>query len=296
MPRSAARGLGRGLGRIAFTVARRQRRRALAHLARARPDLTSAEAVVVASDAFSWIGRAVLDLRLAEARGVSYVLEPLRVEGEEHWRTATRDGRGVLACTAHCGNWELLGAAIARRGRAVSVLVRAPREVRLAQRLDRLRRSFGLTPLSLDAGFLTAVRALRRGEVLGVLFDAPARGRSLPCRFLGGSRPFALGAARLAALGDASILPMALWGGEDGGYRLRFFEPFEAAGVRESRGAHDLRDSHDSHDSRGRRVQGDVVECTARLAATLEEMVAAVPAQWPWFEDPWPDSAPRGDR
>lgn len=229
----------------------------------------------------------MVDLRLAEARGVASVLGPLRVEGEEHWRAATRDGRGVLACTAHCGNWELLGAAIARRGRSVSVLVRAPREARLAQRLDRLRRSFGLTPLSLDAGFLPAVRALRRGEVLGVLFDAPARGRSLSCRFLGGRRSFALGAARLAAQGDAAILPMALWGGEDGGYLLRFFEPFEAVGVRESR---------DAHEAHARGVEGDVVECTARLAAILEEMIAAVPAQWPWFEDPWPDSGMRGDR
>ena len=271
LPRSAARRLGAGYGDLARLCLRGERERAHRHLAQALPELPARERERIVRDSFASVGHLAVDfLRIGRGKG-GELLAGLTVEGLDHLEATERSGRGTLLVTAHFGNWELLAVYLARRPRRFHVLYNPFEEERLGSFVRRVRERAGVRPLPADRPG-PALRALRAGDLVGLLVDRVPREGGVVDEFFGRECRTATGVARLGLHTGALVLCAALWEDDSSGYRVRFWEPWDLGELPTGKG--------EAETSR--------VETVCRWSTKrTEEMVRMAPERWPWFYDRW---------
>jgi KDO2-lipid IV(A) lauroyltransferase len=180
IPRRWLVALGAALGWLLW-VLRIRRRVMLSNLALAFPERTEAARRRIARDTCRQLGAAAAEfIRLPYASREE--LERIFVyEGWENLERARARGKGVIACTAHFGNFEVLAAAHSLRGIPVTVVTRG---MRGGTKGDALwlatRRRSGLEDLHVGPGdtYKAASAALRSGRVLGYVIDQSEHARS----------------------------------------------------------------------------------------------------------------------
>jgi lauroyl/myristoyl acyltransferase len=138
-------------------------------------------------------------------------------------REALARGRGCVSLTAHLGNWELAGRALAVLGRPVHVVMAPEADPRVEALLDAGHVP-GPRPVRLGRSPLVTVQlaaALRRGEVVAFQVDRALGGRGdVAVPFFGAPVAFPLGPFLLAAAVGAPVVPAFCLLGPDNGYRL----------------------------------------------------------------------------
>lgn len=261
--------VGAALGSIAFG-ARWSRYDALAahNLELALPDLDAAARGRIRRAMWSHTRRIVHEwLVLSNARRERVLASVDLGDSVGRLRELARGGRGLLLCTAHIGNWELLAARLRREGFDGAVVGYKKRRDSSADWLVDLRASLGVRSLAQDDSPRELLAVLRSGGGLGLLCDLEVTrlsGTWLP--FLG--RP-ALTMTAPAALARASGLPLVPLAciARGAGYELRVEEPLELVRDRDRRGAED--------------------DLLTRLNATYARWIRAHPEQWVWYRPRW---------
>jgi Kdo2-lipid IVA lauroyltransferase/acyltransferase len=163
---------------------------------------------------------------------------PLRWEGAELIERRLGQPGGLLLLTPHMGSFEMAGQAVAERFGArqpLTVLYRPARQAWLRQLEEtaRARPGMATAPASL-AGVRQLIRALRKGETVGLLPDqVPPQGQGVWAPFFGEAAYTMTLAARLVQQTGAQVL--MLWcerlpGGA--GYVVRVSELAEPLPVR----------------------------------------------------------------
>ena len=137
---------------------------------------------------------------------------PCRIEGEACVDAAYAAGRGVVFLTPHQGCFELSAQSIARRWSAergpITVLYRPARQAWLAKVMETARNRPGMqaVPTTL-AGVRQMIKALRRGEAVGLLPDqVPPEGQGLWSPVFGREAYTMTLAARLALQTGAAVV------------------------------------------------------------------------------------------
>ena len=135
-----------------------------------------------------------------------------RLVGEACVEQAHAAGRGIVFLTPHLGCFELSAQAVAQRWGAthgpITVLYRPARQPWLAKVMETARNRPGMTavPTTL-AGVRQMIKALRRGEAVGLLPDqVPPEGQGLWVPFFGRDAYTMTLAARLALQTSAAVL------------------------------------------------------------------------------------------
>jgi KDO2-lipid IV(A) lauroyltransferase len=101
--------VGRGIGRVLYRVARRQRRIAIRNLEICFPELSAAEVVAVARRHFESIGMWFAEASMAWFASSRRVEALFRIRGTEHLRAALAKGKGVILYTGHFTTLEICG-------------------------------------------------------------------------------------------------------------------------------------------------------------------------------------------
>ena len=137
---------------------------------------------------------------------------PYRLVGGACVEQAYAAGRGIVFLTPHLGCFELSAQAVAQRWSAthgtITVLYRPARQPWLAKVMETARNRPGMTavPTTL-AGVRQMIKALRRGEAVGLLPDqVPPEGQGLWVPFFGRDAYTMTLAARLALQTGAAVL------------------------------------------------------------------------------------------
>ena len=194
--------IGCVLGWVAFAASGVYRQRFLANAALAGYSFAQVRAAV------GHAGRMVAELpRLWLGAPV-----PVRIEGEPCVEQAWAAGRGVIFLTPHLGCFEMSAQAIATRWSAqqgpITVLYRPARQAWLAKVMETARNRPGMqaVPTTL-AGVRQMIKALRRGEAVGLLPDqVPPEGLGLWSPVFGKPAYTMTLAARLALQTGAAVL------------------------------------------------------------------------------------------
>lgn len=171
--------IGGGLGRLVVAVSPSYRRHLVDNLAQAGYPARTDPALVarVAGQA----GRGILELAHVWMRPQDEVLAVTLATGWEHVEAARAAGKGIVFLTPHLGCYEVTAQYYANNraaGAPLTVLYRQPRKAWLAPLIEerRARGNLALAPADLS-GVRRLVRALRRGEAIGVLPDqVPSKG------------------------------------------------------------------------------------------------------------------------
>ncbi|MGE3480102.1 MAG: lysophospholipid acyltransferase family protein [Gammaproteobacteria bacterium] len=181
------------------------------------------------------------------------------VEGESALDAALGAGRGAILAMPHLGAWELTALYSSLRHRMTS-LYRPPRLRGLDAMMTAARERFGATLVPADtAGVRALLKALRRGELLGILPDQePGFGSGVFSPFFG--RP-AYTMTLLARLVQQTGAPVFISYAErlaaGAGFRLHFLPLMPVPGA-------------------------SVEEITAAVNTGIEACVRSLPQQYQW--------------
>jgi KDO2-lipid IV(A) lauroyltransferase len=265
-----AQHLGRALGRLGWALAARDRRRTLEHLALALPELPVAARRHLGRASFTHFGAMLAECLWLRGRDGAEVLRRVEFAGWEELERARAGGRPLVVLTGHCGNWELLAAALNVRGLGMAVVARELEDPGLQRSLLALRARFGTrTIVRGTAGAARELlRTLRAGGALGMLIDQDTRVDGVWVDFFGRPAWTPVGAADLALRLGAAVVPVFIERLPDGAHRARV-EPELA-------------------------LPADRVAATQAMTERIEAQVRRVPEQWVWMHRRWrrqPDAA-----
>jgi Kdo2-lipid IVA lauroyltransferase/acyltransferase len=182
------------------------------------------------SPAIAEAGRLALELPFLWLRPADRPIGPaLQMHGAELVEAAHAQGRGIVFLTPHLGCFEVTAQAIAERFAArhgpITVLYRPARQKWLRELMDgsRARPGLATAPATL-AGVRQLIRALRRGEAVGLLPDqVPPEGMGVWAPFFGQPAYTMTLAARLVQ--QTGAVPLLVWGERlprGAGYAVRF--------------------------------------------------------------------------
>lgn len=255
--------LGRALGRLAWRLSGRDRKRALEHLAFALPELSEGERARIARASFLSAGMNLAELLHLLKRRRKEILHHLEIEGWENVAAAKASGRSILILTGHCGNWELIGTALHEGGVPPAAVARPLEDVGLQQLLVDLRNHLGTTTIA--RGTRGAPRqlleVLRGGGALAMLIDQDTKVDGVWVPFFGRPAFTPVGAAEIALRQKANVIPSFIERREDGNHLVRFLPALE--------------------------LPRDPREATALMTAKIEEQVRRRPEQWVWWHKRW---------
>jgi KDO2-lipid IV(A) lauroyltransferase len=187
-------------------------------------------------------------------------------EGWEHVDEALQRKKGLILVVPHIGNWELLGAAIAFRGYKLHSFYMAQKENDLGALLDHLRGHFRIRLHDRDRAGIGGLKALKSGEVLGMIADQDGGNLAIYGDFLRHWVSIPAGPANWSLKTGAPIIPLySLRIGRTARYRAKFFPP--------------LPEEHGSdHEER-------MIQRTRRILDWMEPIILEHPHQYLWFYD-----------
>jgi KDO2-lipid IV(A) lauroyltransferase len=276
LPRRLAWSLGTLLGRLAWPLAGKTRRLALAGLATAFPEKTDAEREAIARAMFLHLAHSAMEvvtIRSYDRDLESYV----GVEGLDLLREMMARGKGMIYVPGHLGNWELHARRIARTGLDNATIGKASGDPRLTRLVEEFRASGGVKTLwreSPDSGRVI-IKTLRQGKALGILIDQDTKVQNVFVPFFGKLAATPRAAADLAIRFGASIVV---------GTSHRRGEGPDAGHVVELTEVH--------FDPAPPDREAEVVRITAECSRVFEEAIRRYPEQWVWMHERWKTRPP----
>ena len=266
LPRRSALSVSGWMGVLAYLAATNARRLALSNLALAYGnEKCRREIKRLGRSVFRELGRNVVDAARLPGVTVENVDDLVTIEGLEHLESAYEQGRGVVAVSAHMGNFELMGSFLALKGFTVTVVAAPLFDPRLDELLQRNRARCGLNVVNRNRAAPAVLRALKKGHVVGLLVDQDTRGAGITVPFFGKPARTPTGPAILADRAGAPIVPMAIHRQADDTHLVTIRPPIPPAG----------------------RSTEAVAVTTSAFTAEFEGFIRKAPAQWVWMHDRW---------
>ena len=258
---------------FAFITIGIHRRRAMAHLRIAFPEMSCAEARLIAKRMTRHLARNAVEFirlpRLPKRR----LLEMVKLEGRETAEKVTAEGRGGIAMSAHLGNWEFFAAVISAMGYGIAIIARRVYYDKFERLLRGMRRLAGVRVIHRDKP-KDMLRALRAGRFLGVMLDMDIeKVESVYVEFFGRLALTPVGPVALALRMGLPLVPAFIVRNEHGGHakgpeHTLFIEP-------------------PLHLIRTGDMQKDLLVNTMRAAKVVERMIRRYPDQWMWMHRRW---------
>lgn len=172
LPRRTALGLGAALGRFARSPLGLRRAVADDNLAKAFPDLPSAERERICLRMFEHFGRMTVESLRVSATAGREVLPLVDVDGVMPVvESLLARGRGLLVLTGHFGNWEVAAAVLASRGMPVTAVWKPQANPYMADYFDGLRRRLGVDAIPMPQARFGVRTALQAGKLVALVAD-----------------------------------------------------------------------------------------------------------------------------
>jgi KDO2-lipid IV(A) lauroyltransferase len=276
LPRRAARGIGAGVGALAYRILPRLRSVGTRNLEIAFPEWSEAQRQEVLRKLYRNLGWELAEFCQMPGYTPENTRSFLRYDGLERYLAARDKGKGVLIVTGHLGAWELSSFYHSLMGHPMSMVIRRLDNAKVDQLVNGIRCLHGNRVLHKDDFARGLLGAMRHGESVGILMDTnmtPPQGVFVP--YFGKLACTASGLARVALKTGATVLPgFMLWEDAEQKYVLHFGEEivFDRTGDDEA----------------------DTVTNTAKCTAAIEAYVRQYPDQWLWVHRRW-KTRPEGE-
>jgi KDO2-lipid IV(A) lauroyltransferase len=276
LPLPVLRGIGHLIGLAALHLVRRDRARALEHLAAAFPGQDHPWRLALGRLCAAHLGTLLGEVAWLWSAPREAVLARSEFVGLENLTLAVTPKGGAILITGHCGNWEWLNLALGASGIPMTVAAREVYDPRLDELARRLRGRFGgESALRGKGAGGKLVQALRCGRVIGLLIDQDIDAPGVFVEFFGRPAWTPSGAALLALRTGRPVVPGFAARLPDGRMRLSFGSPIQM--------------------SPGADLDADVGRLTALLTAHIERQVREHPEQWVWMHRRWKHQPGEGE-
>lgn len=223
------------------------------------------EAAVIAKESWTRFGRMIIEvLKFPEIK--KNIDQYVSLQGREHMEKALSYGRGVVLATAHSGNWELLGGALALHGFPIVGVAQKQTSSDMDRLINEYRQLIGMH-VTYKQGVREMIQLLGKGYVIGLLMDQDAGKDGVELEFFGRTASCPQGPAFLARLKNAPIVPTFITENSDGIHTVMMQEPFF------------IEQTEDKHE--------DIKRTTEKLTRMIEDHIRKYPTEWFWMHDRW---------
>jgi KDO2-lipid IV(A) lauroyltransferase len=182
---------------------------------------------------------------------------------EEYWKNR-KSTKGLIALSAHMGNWELVAASAAAQSVPLSVIGREARKNSWQAVLERIRSRNGVKVIwrSDASGVKEILSSLKKGAVVAALIDQDTDVRSSVSSFFGQSAQTPIGIIELGLRSGADFVSIFSFRDHSGCYRFSLTPII---------------------------LQKDtgVTEVLSQYHQHLEELIRSYPEQWAWVHKRW---------
>ncbi len=264
--RTRGRRAGRALGRCVSRWVPVRREVALANLAAAFPEKSDAERRDIYRRMSETMGITLAEFARFGGRRDEPLSSWIRVENLNAVDRALAAGEGALLVTAHFGNWEILGGALAEHGYPMTALAARQRNPLVERLFTAYRENVGMASITVGKSFRPLLKALQKGACVATLADQDGGPHGFFLPFLGRPASVQAGLFRLLARrGTPMVTGFAIRDGE--GWRAEIQEPeFPRSGVDPETEAQRL---------------------AAVYSSRVEDYVRRYPDHWFWLHRRW---------
>ena len=267
LPNSVALAVGAGFGRLAFWLAATERSRACEQLQRCLNISDNWRATAIAKRCFENLGKNVVEFLRFPGMDASSLQQAVTFEGASHIVEALARGKGAIILTGHFGNWELLAASISAQVAPLTPIVRELRSARLNALVSSYRAQAGYATIDRDTGLRSALRCLKRNQLLGIVADVDTKVNGVFVDFFGKLAYTPYSPVAIALKTGAAILPSFIIRQPDGTHRAIIEPPLalERTAVNEE----------------------ELVINTQKFTNIIEGYIRRYPEQWVWMHERW---------
>jgi len=190
----------------------------------------------------------------------------VRFEGKEHLDRALKEGTGVIAVSAHLGNFPLMCARLANEGYPLSLVARDPENPKVAKAITSLRDAVGMESIPDEPRMACVARcfkALKGNRVLMLQIDQSAPITEAWVDFFGYLVPTFKGPVLFSMRTGAPILPIFIRRDSNNLHQITIHPPFTLTLTGNS--------------------EQDITSNLARLTKIIEAAIREYPEQWLWI-------------
>lgn len=244
--------------------------RARRNLRLAFPDKSPAEIERIVTGVWDNLGRVLFEY---PHLGQITAKESGRIElvGAKHVHAAANSERSSIIVAGHLANWEVMAFVAAQQGVDLTIIIREPNNPYVQPAVDKLRGTSGGKRISKGTdGARQALQLLKRGGVLGILFDQKMND-GIPVSFFGHTAMTPAAPAQLGLRFKSDIIPVRTERLGPGRFRITCFPPIE-------------------HPNSGNRKE-DISRAMEQLNRLLESWITEKPEDWLWLHRRWPQAA-----
>lgn len=263
VPVARAQALSGGVARRLFDRGGERARFTLANLRVAFPGASEAELCALGRESWAHLAWNALDVLRSEAWSGPELRSRVAFRGLEHLDRALAGEKGVFLLSAHLGNFDLAGRALAERGYAVFAVTRIQRNPWIWRRIVAERERFGACAIDHRRALGPILRALRARGVIAIFNDQYSRrSQGIFVPFFGVRASTSAGLATLALRTGAPLLPSFALRDAADHHTVSIEPPLEPPAAEDRDAA--------------------IAELTARCNAAIEAAIRKHPEQYMW--------------
>ena len=266
LPERVCEAVGRALGSLTWPLVPAKRRKMATDNVVQCLGVSKQEAEQIAKASWVRFGPMAFEvLRFPRFKGRLH--ERVELEGLDEVKKLLALGRGVVFATSHCGNWELLGGALAEAGVPLVAVGMKQKEAGSDRFITENRSLVGMH-VTYKNDVREMFRMLKEGWAIGLLMDQDVSARDgIVIDWFGRPTNFAQGPATLARHQGLPIIPIYITRLPDGRHRGVIHAPIPV--------------------SRTKDKKADILEATRAVGRVLEEHIRRHPEEWFWLHDRW---------
>lgn len=271
LPTGGRRILGNLLGEVCWRFVPGKRKNMAVNNIKLGLKLNEIEALSVAKASTTRFGRMFMEVLAFPHVNKNNINRYVRIEGVSNLVEALSLGRGVVLATAHSGNWELLGAALAMHGFPLAVVVQKQSNDAMDRFINEYRTMVGMHVIY-KQGVIEMARFLSKGHIVALLMDQDANRDGVFVDFFGRLASTPAGSAVLARMKDSPIVPAFITENSDGTHTA-IIQPYQMPAK-----------TNDKNQ--------DIQSTTAKLTKIIEQHVRQYPQEWFWLHNRWKTRPP----
>ena len=230
LPRGFLLAAGRGLGTFVWKVVGFRRKVVLDNLRHAfGGEMDEQELRELAHAFYRNLGMTLMEFLAFPGLKKDDFIDLVEIRNKEHYTRLVDGGGGALLVSGHFGNWEMMGARVAAEGQKVSFIVKEQTNSRVDRIQNDIRHRAGIGTIRAGGSSIREmIRALRRGELIGLVGDQDAGPEGYFTEFLGRSASVFRGTAYFAWKLKVPIITGFIFRQADGRHIMEVDPPFAA--------------------------------------------------------------------
>jgi KDO2-lipid IV(A) lauroyltransferase len=195
----------------------------------------------------------------------------INIDGKEVLDNALKKGKGVIALSAHLGNFPIIAAKLIPYGYKFTVIFRNPENANIGKEVLIRMKKIGLNPIFDKPRYICVKKSLellKKNGILLLQIDQNTKiSRGVYAKFFKHELPTFTGPVVMAMRTGAIILPLFIVREENNHHRIIIDNPFELLLTGE----------------RGLDIKSNI----ERLSAITESYIRKFPEQWWWIHRRW---------